>query len=141
VRLERRVPGAWEEVGVASTDASGAYALAGPPVAVRTAFRALAAGAVSPSVRSVVRPAVAIDRTGPRLAVRVRPAAGGRVRLQRLNLDTYRWGTIGRRPLRAGRARFTLGRPGVYRAVVAAHGGLDEAASRTIPFRPGAFRN
>jgi hypothetical protein len=45
------------------------------------------------------------------------------------------------RRLHAGRARFTLGAPGVYRAVAQARGGLDEAASRTVPFRPGAFRN
>ena len=45
------------------------------------------------------------------------------------------------RRLHAGRARFTLTAPGVYRAVAQKRGGLDEATSRTIPFRPGAFRN
>ena len=141
VHLERRVPGAWEEVGAAATDASGAYALSGPQITARTAFRALVGDAVSPSVRALVLPVVAATRTGPRLAVRVQPAGDGVVHLERLDLDRYVWRTVGMRRLHAGRARFTLGAPGVYRAVAQARGGLDEAASRTVPFRPGAFRN
>jgi hypothetical protein len=96
--------------------------------------------AVSPSVRAEVRPAVTVRRTHARLAVRVRPAGGGVVHLERLNLDTYRWGTVVTHRLSAGRARFTLRSPGVYRAVVEAHGGLSEAASRVVQFKPGAFR-
>jgi plastocyanin len=140
VRIERRVPGAWEEVAVATTDASGAYAATGPALEARTAFRALAGDAVSPSVRAEVRPAVTVRRTRARLVVRIRPAGGGVARLERLNLDTYRWGTVVTRRLSAGRARFTLRSPGVYRAVVEARGGLSEAASRVVQFKPGAFR-
>jgi plastocyanin len=141
VHLERRVPGAWEEVGTAATDASGAYGLTGPQITARTAFRAVAGDTVSPSVRALVLPAVTVARTGPRLAVRVQPAGDGVVHLERLDLDRYRWRTVGMRRLHAGRARFTLRAPGVYRAVAQERGGLDEAASRTVPFRPGAFRN
>jgi plastocyanin len=141
VHLERRVPGAWQEVGTAATDASGAYGLTGPQITARTAFRALVGDAVSPSVRALVVPAVTVARTGPRLAVRVLPAGDGVVHLERLDLDRYVWRTVGMRRLHAGRARFTLGAPGVYRSVAQARGGLDEAASRSVPFRPGAFRN
>jgi plastocyanin len=140
VHLQRRLPGAWEEVGVAATGADGAYAVSGPPLAVRTAFRAVVGDAVSPSVRAAVRPAVAVTRRGARLTVRVRPARGGRVHLERLDLDTYRWQTAARRRLAAGRAYFTLRAPGVYRAVVEARGGLSQAASRAVQFKPGAFR-
>jgi plastocyanin len=140
VRLERRVPGAWEEVGVAVTGPGGAYALTGPPLTARTAFRAVAGDAVSPSVRAAVRPAVTVTRHGARLTVRVRPAGRGPVRLERLDLDTYRWRTNVRGRLAAGLARFTLRAPGVYRAVVGARGGLSDAASRVVQFEPGAFR-
>jgi len=140
VHLERRVRGAWEEVGVAATGADGAYALAGPPLTARTAFRALVGDAVSPSVRAAVRPAVLVRRSGSRLAVRVRPAGPGAVHLERLDLDTYRWETGARRRLTGGRTHFTLRAPGVYRAVAEAHGGLSRAASRVIQFKPGAFR-
>src|SRR5215208_3502641 len=74
VHLERRIPGAWEEVGTATTDAAGAYALTGPQLTARTAFRAVVGDAVSPSIRAAVQPAVTMRRSGARLSVRTRPA-------------------------------------------------------------------
>ena len=141
VRLERREPGAWITVGETTTDAAGAFALAAPAPAARTAFRALAAGTVSPSVRAEVRPVVSVRRDGRALRVDVRPARPGvRVRLQRLDLDTYRWTPVAARSPSAGQVRFTLRAPGVYRAQTDAHGGLSAAASRAVEFRSGAFR-
>lgn len=140
VRLERRVPGAWQEVGVTTTDSAGAYALTGPPLTGRTAFRAVVGDGVSPAVRATVQPAVIVRRSGARLTVRTRPAGGGAAHLERLDLDTYRWETVAARRLSAGRTHFTLRAPGVYRAMVEARGGLSEAASRVVQFRPGAFR-
>ncbi len=139
VHLERRVPGAWEEVGVAATGSGGAYSLTGPQLTARTAFRAVVGDAVSPSIRAAVQPAVIVTRTGARFAVQVRPAGGGAVHLEQLDLDTYRWEMVAERRLAAGRARFTLEAPGVYRAMVEARGGLSEAASRVVQFKPGAF--
>ncbi|HMN98146.1 MAG TPA: cupredoxin domain-containing protein [Miltoncostaeaceae bacterium] len=140
VHLERRVPGAWEEVGVAATGSNGAFSLAGPQLSARTAFRAVVGDAVSPSIRAVVQPAVVVTRDGARVAVRVRPAGGGVVHLEQLDLDTYRWEMVAERRLSAGRARFTLGAPGVYRAMVEARAGLSDAASRVVQYKPGAFR-
>lgn len=140
VTVQQRIPGAWQDVGTATTDSAGAFTLAGPAVTVRTAFRAMVGDGVSPSVRATVQPAVIVTRHGARLAVRVRPAAGGPVHLEQLNLDTYRWQMVAERRLSAGHARFTLRAPGVYRAMVEAHGGLSEAPSRVVQFRPGAFR-
>ena len=141
VRVERRVPGAWITVGDTTTDASGAFSVTSPPLPGRTAFRALAAGTVSPSVRAEVRPVVRVRRTGSLLAVAVAPAPRrSRVRLARLDLDTYRWTPLRARGLSAGQARFTLRAPGVYRAEVDARGGLSAAASRAVEFRSGAFR-
>jgi len=141
VSVERRIPGAWVAEGASTTDAAGAFSVISAPLTRRTAFRALAAGTLSPSVRAQVRPVVTAGLRGRRLSVRVRPALdGARVRLARLDLDTYRWTpVVARRPV-GGRARFTLGAPGVYRAEVDARGGLSAAESPSVEFRPGAFR-
>lgn len=141
VRVERRVPGAWVEVGAAAVDAAGGYRISGPPLTGRTAFRAVVGDDLSPSVRATARPHVAVRRTGPRLRVAVEPAGGAHhVHLERLDLDTYRWTEVATRPLAAGRAAFRLRTPGVYRAAVPAHRGLEAAASRDVPFRAAAFR-
>ena len=140
VSVERRMPGAWVHVADAATDASGAFTVSAPGLVARTAFRALAQDTVSPSIRAEVRPVVRVRRRGARLTVRVRPAAAVPVRLQRLDLDTYRWRGVGHRRLSGGRAGFTLRAPGVYRAEVDAHRGLSARASEAVEFRPGAFR-
>jgi hypothetical protein len=141
VRVELRVPGAWQEVGTTTTDSGGVFRLTGPSLTARAAFRAITGDSISPSVRADVRPAVTLRRRGARVVVRVRPAPrGGSAHLERLDLDTYRWETVASRRLSAGRARFLLGTPGVYRAMVEAHAGLSAAQSRIVEFRPGAFR-
>lgn len=140
VTIERRVPGAWETVAVAATDASGAFSAMSGPLAGRTAFRAIVGGAPSPSVRGEAAPAVRAGRHGARLTVAVDPASpGATVRLERLDLDSYRWRVIATRPLSGGSARFTLPAPGVYRGHAQARGALAAAASPTVMFRPRAF--
>ncbi len=110
---------------------------AGRPVVLRGVVPGAGPGA---PVR-VERRVVTARRAGRRLVVRVRSAPRGvRVRLARLDLDTYRCAPVAARRLSAGHARFTLGAPGVYRAEVDARGGLSAGASRPIEFRPGAFR-
>lgn len=140
VSVQRRAPGAWVPVGDVVTDASGAFTVSAPGLTARTAFRALAVDTVSPSVRVEVRPTVGLRRNGRRLTVSVRPAAAVPVRLQVLNLDTYRWSDVARARLSGGHARFTLAAPGVYRAEVDAHAGLSARASGPVQYRPGAFR-
>ena len=140
VRVELRVPGAWEEVGTTTTDSGGAFQLTGPPLSARAAFRAVTGDSISPSVRAEVRPALIVRRHGARLSLRVRPASGGAAHLERLDLDTYRWEMVASRPLSAGRTRFLLKAPGVYRAMVEARAGLSAGESRVVEFRPGAFR-
>lgn len=141
VSVQRRVPGAWVTVVETTTNASGAFSATSPALQTRTAFRALAAGSVSPSVRVRVRPVVAVSRHGARLAVRVRPAvSGAAVQLERLDRDTHRWRQVASRRLSAGQAGFTLSSPGVYRAAVDARGGLSARASTAVEFRSGALR-
>lgn len=142
VRVERRLPGAWEEVGSTTTDGVGTFRITGPALAVRTAFRAIAGGAVSPSVRAQVHPVISVDRRGARLNVRVRPSPRGSVaHLERLDLDSYRWEPVARARLSAGRTRFALGAPGVYRATIAAGVGLSGTSSRVVQVSRGAFRD
>ena len=141
VRVERRLPGAWEEVGSTTTDSAGAFRISGPSLPARTAFRAIAGDAVSPSVRAEVHPALAVERRGARLIVRVRPAGRGTIaHLERLDLDSYRWEPAARARLSTGRARFALRVPGVYRATVEPRAGLSGTASRVVEFAPRAFR-
>jgi plastocyanin len=142
VRLQRRVPGAWEDAATATTDAEGGFRSTGPPLAARTAFRAVAGGAVSPSVRAQALPAVTVGRRGDRLWASVRPVPrGGRAHLQRLDLDRYVWRHAATRGLRAGRASFRLPVPGPYRIAVDAAGGLSATTSRVVEFRPAAYRD
>lgn len=141
VSVQRRVPGAWVAVADTTASASGAFSATSPALTTQTVFRALAAGSVSPSVRVLVRPVVAVSRHGARLAVRVRPAvSGAAVHLERLDRGAHSWGRVASGRLSAGRAGFTLRSPGVYRAEVGAHGGLSARASRAIEFRSGASR-
>lgn len=139
--VQRRLPGAWEDVGTASTDAAGGFHVAGPPLAARTAFRAVAGEDVSPSVRADARPAVVVRRRGGRMTARVRPARrGGRVHLEVLDLDRYRWRHVATRRLVAGRVTFRLPRPGPYRVAVDPAGGLSAGASRVVEYRRAAYR-
>jgi plastocyanin len=136
VSLERRVPGAWEPVAATATAADGTFAAGSPPLSARTAFRAVAGGLLSPSVRAEVRPHVDVSRAGARLRVTVEPAgAGGRVVLSTLSLDTYRWRALARRPLLGGTATFLLRAPGVYRVTASPDRGLSEASSPPLQFR------
>ena len=141
VSVQRRVPGAWVAVADTTASAAGAFSATSPALTTRTVFRALAAGSVSPSVRVLVRPVVAVSPRGARLTVRVRPAvSGAAVRLERLD---------GHGPLGAGRepasirrtGRFHPEDAGVYRAEVGARAGLSARASRAIDFRSKDFRN
>ncbi len=142
VRVQRRVPGAWEEAGTASTDAEGAFRLTGPPLAARTAFRALSGDAVSPSVRAEAHPTVTVTRRADRVTARVRPSPRrGRAHLQRLDLDRYVWRPVAARALGAGRVVFRLPAPGPYRVTVDAAGGLSATTSRIVEFRPAAYRD
>ena len=141
VSVQRRVPGAWVPVADVLTDREGAFSATSPPLSGRTAFRVVAAAGTSPSVRALVRPRVAAARRGARLVVRVSPALpGATARLERLDLDTYRWGRVATGSLHRGRTSFRLTRAGVYRAGVDEHGGLTSAVSAAVLFRPGEFR-
>jgi hypothetical protein len=141
VAVEDLVAGAWAPVGQAVTDAAGAFAVTTPPLSASTTFRALVAGSPSPAVRARVVPAVAVRRTGRRLRATIAPATrGARARLQRLDLDTYRWVTLRSLKVAAGRTSFLLRRPGVYRVDAPAHGGLASTRSRAVEYRPEAFR-
>ena len=77
VRVELRVPGAWQDVGTTTTGSGGVFQLTGPPLSARAAFRAVTGESISPSIRAEVRPAVTLTRRGARVVVRVKPAPRG----------------------------------------------------------------
>ncbi len=138
--VERRVPGAWERVALATTAGDGSFSAVSPPLSARTAFRAVVGASLSPSVRAEVRPHLDVMRHGSRLRVMIDPAGPARVTLSGLNLDTYAWHPVARRALSGGgEATLPLARAGVYRVTVAAARGLSEATSAPIQFRPVRF--
>lgn len=142
VTIQRRVPGAWEPIAAATTGADGAFAAATPPLRGRAALRAVVGDAVSPSVRAEVRPHLRVARSGGAVRVAAMPApVGARARLDRLNLDTYRWGTVRRAVVgAAGTVRFTLGAAGVYRVRIGPGSGLSAATTAPVLHRPSRFR-
>ena len=144
VTIERRLPGRWEAVAHAETDAEGAFGASTPRLASGGAFRAVSGSAVSPSVRIGVQPLVAVSLQGAVLRARVQPGrAGARVVLERLSLETYTWAPAGRGRLGANRtARVRLGKPGVYRVRVP-HAGprLAEGVSAPVEHRPDGYRD
>ena len=87
-----------------------------------------------------ISPAPPVARSAWRLRVMVEPAgAGGPAVLAGLNLDTYRWRTVARRPLRAGAATFRLGPAGRLPGDGVAGPGLSDATSPPLQFRPVRF--
>jgi hypothetical protein len=142
VVIERRITGAWEALARATTGGDGAYAVRTPPLARGAAVRARAGERVSPALRVQVRPRVTVTTAGATALLRVAPAApGALVRMERLDLDTYRWlpveaGTLGP----GGTLSAGLPAAGVYRFVVAAGAGLSEATSRAVVHLPYRLR-
>ena len=135
VSIQQRVAGAWLTVADTTANPAGAFSATSPPLTTSTVFRALAADAVGPAVPARVRQVVSVGRSGPRLTVRVTPAASGAVvHLERRD-GPGRWSGVARRPLAGGRTVFTLESAGVYRARVAARAGLAGRASRPVGFR------
>jgi plastocyanin len=144
VTIERRLPGHWEAVAHAETDADGAFGTSTPSLSSGGAFRAVSGEAVSPSVRIGVRPLVAVTLRGSVVRARVQPGrAGARVVLERLSLETYTWTVAGRGRLGANRtARVRATQPGVYRVRVP-HAGpsLAEGVSAPVEHRPDGYRD
>ena len=142
VVIERRVPGAWRPVARAATGDDGAYAAAVGPLRARAVLRAVAGERVSPALRVAVTPRLAVRRAGARVTLAAgRPSAGAAVRLERLDLDSYRWRVRSRHRLSpAGVLTVVLGAPGVYRFAVAPAGALAGATSAPVVNRPYRLR-
>lgn len=143
VTIERRIPGAWQVVASAVTDANAAFSAQVPALSGPAAFRALSGTSVSPALRVAVRPDLMAERRGARLRAHVRPAlAHAAVTLERLDLDRYLWRTVGRGHLSgSGQVSFPLRVPGVYRVAVPASARFAAAASAPIQFRPARYHD
>jgi plastocyanin len=139
VRVEMRLPGAWQAIAEVRTDAEGRFAATSPALRGRTAFRAVVGTDLSPSRRAGVRALVRARLRGGLLTVRVTPARARRdMALERLDLDTYRWHAVHHaRPVRPG--VFRLREPGVYRVAVPGGRGLENTTSGAVEFRPSQF--
>lgn len=142
VVVERRVAGAWVPLGSTPTDATGAYTLGIAAPAPGWALRARAGMRVSPGLRIAVAPTVVVQTRGSRFVARVRPArTGARARLERLDLETYRWHMVARVRLpAAGTITVRLRSAGVYRIVLPGGTGFAAVTSRAVVHLPYRVR-
>ena len=137
VAIEAFAAGAWTPIATAAVAQDGTFQVRTPALSARAALRARIGGDISPTVNVPVAPRVAGKRSGRRsLTVRVRPARAGRARLERLNLDTYRWAVVRRVRIRGnGRAAVRVPRAGWFRVTVVPARGLAAGRSPALRFR------
>lgn len=136
VAVEVLAVGAWAPIATATVGQDGAFQVRTPALSAGAALRARIGGDISPTLAVPVAPRVAGRRSGKRaLTVDVRPARAGRARLERLNLDTYRWVVVRRvRIGRDGRAAVRVPRAGWFRVTVVPATGLAAGRSRAARF-------
>ncbi|MFN8121287.1 MAG: cupredoxin domain-containing protein [Thermoleophilia bacterium] len=137
VVVEVRAAGAWSELARTSVGADGAFSTTTPSLFATSALRARIGEDISPAVRVPVVARLSVRRAGRRaLRVTVVPPREGAARLERLNLDTYRWGGAGRLRIGpSGTAVMRVPGPGVYRFRMLPGGGLAGSVSAALGVR------
>jgi plastocyanin len=137
VAVESYATGAWTQIAATTIAADGTFQVRTPALTKGAALRARIGADISPTLNVPVAPRVTAKRAGKRtLAVTVRPARAGRARLERLNVDRFRWAVV--RQLRIGgngRATVTVPKAGAFRVTVLAAKGLAAASSPALRFR------
>lgn len=137
VTIESYASGAWTPVASTTLAADGSFRVTTPALKTTAALRARLGDGISPTVDVPVSPKVKITRKGPRsVAVTVVPAKAGKVRLERLNTDTFRWVTAKQaRTTAKGKATIAVpAKGGRYRVTMPAAGGLVDGSSNPLTF-------
>jgi plastocyanin len=136
VVVEALASGAWSEVASTTVAADGTFSVRTPALSTSVVLRARIGAEISAPLNVPVAPRVVARRAGRTLTVSVRPALAGKARLERLNLNTYRWTAV--RPLRiraGGRASVRVPGAGWFRVRVLPAGGFAAASSPAARFR------
>jgi plastocyanin len=136
VVVEAFAAGVWTPIATTTVATDGSISVSTPALTTTTAFRARIGGDISAPVNVPVVPRVTGKRAGKRtLEVTVQPAGAGKARLERLNLDKYRWAVV--RQVRigtGGRVGVRVPKAGVFRVTVLPAGGLAAASSPALRF-------
>jgi plastocyanin len=137
VVIEALTSGAWTQVATTTVAADGTFNALVPALTTRATLRARVGADISPTIGVNVAPRLTAKRAGKRsLTVTVTPARAGKARLERLNLDTYRWGVVRRVQMNdQGSVTVRVPRRGIFRVTVLAAGGLSTAGSPDVTFR------
>ena len=137
VVIEALAAGVPTQIAATTVAADGTFRVLTPPLTTGAALRARIGTDISPTLDVPVAPRVTAKRAGKRtLAVTVRPARAGKARLERLNINRFRWAAI--RPLRiksTGRAAVEVPGAGSFRVTVLPAKGLAAASSAAVRFR------
>ena len=137
VSLERLVGATWTPIASTTLAADGTYVVKTPKLTGGTELRTVVGTEISPSLVVPVAPKVVAKRKkGVKLTltVTVTPKAGGKAKLERINLDTFRWSRVKQfRVAKSGKATVKVPKAGRYRiTLLASKNGLAEASSAAI---------
>ena len=138
VAVEALANGVFTQIAATTVAADGTFQVSTPALTTGAALRARIGDNISPTVNVPVAPRVTIKRAAAKrtLKVTVQPAHAGKARLERLNLDTFRWGVVRQfRIPSSGRAKVQVPKAGPFRVTVLPAGGLAAASSRAVKFR------
>jgi plastocyanin len=138
VTVEAFASGVWTPIASSTLAADGSFHVKTPALKTTAALRARIGEGFSPTLDVPVAPKVTIKRSGKRaIAVTVVPARAGKARLERLNLDTFRW-VVAKQASITAKGKATVQVPvkaGRYRVTVLATKTLAEGSSSPLSFR------
>lgn len=137
VAVESFARGVWTPIAATALAADGTFHVRTAKLTKSLSLRATVGADISPTVEVQVAPRVTLKRNGKlKLLVTTKPARAGKARLERLNLDTFRWSTVRQVRITAkGRAKVRVPKAGSYRVTVLAARGLAAGSSRTVRVR------
>ena len=139
VSLERLTGPAWAAIGSTTLAADGTYVLTTPKLTGGAELRTVVGTEISPTLLVPVAPKVAVKKKAGvklTLTVTVTPKAGGKAKLERINLDTFRWSRVKQFTVaKSGKATVKVPKAGRYRVTLLAGTTLAEASSSPVTFK------
>jgi plastocyanin len=138
VTVESFASGVWTPIATTSLAADGTFSFRTSKLTKSLSLRAVIGADISPTADVAVAPRVVAKRAKAKLtlAVTVTPKRAGKAKLERLNLNTFRWTSVRNvRITRAGKATVKVPKAGSYRVTVLATKTLAAGSSPTVRFR------
>jgi plastocyanin len=138
VSLERLTGATWTPIASTTLAADGTYTFTTPALTASAQLRTVVGTEISPTLAIPVAPKVVVKKK-PKvkltLTVTVKPKAGGKANLERINLDTFRWSKVKTfRVAASGKATVKVPKAGRYRVTLLATKSLAKASSAPVTF-------